>query len=157
MLNRTRIARAAALLTLAVVLGSGMPAAKADTRANTGLVGIAPGQSARLNAVHTGDETSRDVRVHLAILDAAGAVLAETEAVLRPGQSASVELAAPPTGGTAMLSQGRVRVSSGSYATGRPDSSESEVMGTFEIVNPQTGETALLLPAINAAREAGRR
>jgi len=158
MIDRNRISRAAALVALAAVLGaSGVQTASADTRANTGLVGVAPGQSARLNAVHTGDETSREVRVHLAILDADGNVLAEKEAVLRPGQSTSLELAAPPTGGAAMLSQGRVRLSTSSGTNARPDPSENEVMGTFEITNPETGETALLLPAVQAAREAARR
>lgn len=151
----TRISRIASVVTLATALSaSAVSPVFAEGRASTGLVGVSRSQSARLNASHTGEATSRDLRVHLAIIRADGSVAVENDAVLRPGQSVSLELPSDAATAGASSYRGQIRVAAGDV---NAEEDEDSVVGTFEITNGETGETALLLPAVQKVREVARR
>jgi len=141
-----RLAAGALLFVLGPSLAArGGPADPAAGRVatvtvSTGLVGLAPGQTARLTLIDTSEGTRRVSRVRLRLLDEAGTVLAEAEAALRPGESAFVELprSAP---GERLSIRGVVRLV---RPAGERRPSRDHV-ATLELVDTDSGRTGALV------------
>jgi hypothetical protein len=119
-----------------------------------GMVGIADGQSARINAVSVGNPDligNPDLfrghglppgpcRVEFVFLDDAGRPIASSTETLAPGQSASLDLPALRTTGRAQI-RATVLV--------QPGPCRSAVVTTMEVIDGATGRTTLLMnPAL---------
>ena len=101
-----------------------------------GIVGIASGQTARLNAVTVG--VRHDVPVELTFLDDQGNVVARTVERLQPGRATSLDMHfVPSPRGNRFPVRGLVR-------WGTPLGSEGYVIPTLEVIDDITGRTLVL-------------
>ena len=141
------IALAAIVITGAVWGATSASAIKeVDPRAQSGMVGITAGQTARLNVFHD-DPFSRDdpfFRVELSIVDGEGNILAQKVIDLNSGKAAFLDLRAsevPPRDTDRTQIRGVVRY------VGTPDTRTYMWTPTLEVFDNATGETSLLVPA----------
>ena len=119
---------------------------------SSGMVGVVPGQSLRINTVHAGYPTDPCVRVALVIYDARGEIVAETkEAVeLCPGKSAFLDHSPDFTDGKRLLLRGVVRyLEDDSYPT-------DPCAHTLEVFYNDTGRVAVVLASFVKVSARGR-
>jgi len=114
-----------------------------------GMVGLADGQTARLNLVNLGIPTATGIppgpcRAHLKFFDGDGNVLASQPVELKPGQAAFLDFAAgfaPPVNGAGPLRaeiRGAIVPIDGDYAP--------PCKATVEIFDNATGRSSIFVP-----------
>jgi len=112
----------------------------------SGMVGLVPGQTARLNATNAGDgvHPPDPCKVTLMILGGEGEVLAgPTSQLLEPGASVSLDLALLAPGPAPLK---RTQVRGFVKIEGKDDSISNPIAATLQILDNATGSTAVLYP-----------
>ena len=153
MMKRTMLSALVAALVLFVVPGRDAGAAdESRSRHLYGMVGLAAGQTVRLNVVNTWPPgPSRDelppgpIRVRLSLLDGDGRLLGTARAELTAGQSTSLDLDFARLGVDAQ----RVPVRAMVDVIWPPGPSADPGVSTLEIVDNDTARTSLFVhPAL---------
>lgn len=120
-----------------------------------GMVGIAQGQTARLNVVNIGNPDELPCEVALQFLDGEGNTLAEQGIIIIGGKAASLDLDAAELGGPDTRA-GRVQIRALMKVLGGPDTKNTDgatcgdyLLSTLEIFDSRTGQTTVILnPAV---------
>jgi hypothetical protein len=138
----TTVLTAVLLVATGFAVGDAAPLRRVTT-ATTGLVGLAPGQVARLNVIDVGGTRGARSNVQLLILDAAGAVLGEQRAQLGPGDSTALEVdhASLGTGLGRVQIQAKVKI----FRSLRAGSARRDLIATLELYDTDGGRTISLV------------
>lgn len=170
---RARRQAAAVIAALLFLVGT-TAGAQALTKAGTGtpILGLTPGQTMRVTVFNPGGPGrggESATTAHVKVFDGRGGLLHQTpEADVPPGgfHSFDIDRAGIPAAGEPRTGRLQVRVEivisapAEGGANGNTYTGGTVIIeGALELINNDTGETAvaLLLPAIQAAREAARR
>jgi hypothetical protein len=154
-------------LTAALVLGDGLAGASVPGDPDMpafGLIGLAAGQTARINVSHPGSRLlpPDPCRVRLSFVDGAGTTLAAIESLVAPNQSVHLDvdaavLARTSAGGLAVrpivAAIGNPDLFPGTGAIGNPDLRPGICVATLEVFDSATGITSVLSsPSVVRAR-----
>ena len=136
----------AILLTATIFTAAASAQTAASMSRSTGMFGITTSQTARLNVVRD-DPFFRDdpfLRVELSIVDGEGNILAQKVLDLGAGKATQLDLR-----GRDVIGRGRVQLRAIVRFVGTPDTRLAEnAIPTLEVIDNQTGETRILLPAV---------
>lgn len=117
----------------------------------TGTVGVARGQSVRVNVAHVGNPNCSSMEPCIKVFDVAGNLLAESDLTLVPGQSASLDLSAAQLGGPDTKNRFPIRAEIElSIDDGRQARfCQNNLVPTLEVFDDETGEATLFVsPAL---------
>ena len=137
----------AGVVAAAVMLVQSTPtraAGKGMVSATTGIVGLASGETARLNVLNASDLVSvhpEPKRVDLKFVDSTGTVLGESTQTVAPGQAVFFDLPAMTTG-PMDVTGGRMEI------RGVVTPGSSPCVSTLEIFDSRTGRTSAVIPGI---------
>jgi hypothetical protein len=101
-----------------------------------GLFGVARGQIARVNAAHIGEPGSKPIQVEMALVDAAGAVVARDSKTIAPGEAALFDFAFEAVGGD------EDRIELRAVISGEP---ERNLRSSVEVFDADTGKTTVFI------------
>jgi hypothetical protein len=135
------------------------PIAFPSTEFSTGMVGLAPGQTARLNLVNVGVASASPLPcvLLLAFLDSNSKLLKQTLVSLKPGQAAFLDLPSDDAGGTVaengpkIESAQRVPIRGIGYnpllapGSAIPQPLSCNLVPTLELFDTDTGRTVAIL------------
>jgi hypothetical protein len=130
------------LLALAASWGASRAAAASMVERPSPLIGLARGQTARLNVVNYEGPDSAPVQVELAFFDDQGNPLARSEETLAPGRAAALELPYERLGRADLRLEVRalMRVSGDPNVVGDP-----HIIPSLEVFDDDTGKTQVLI------------
>ena len=140
-----------AALVMALVPARAQPSSEPGV--GFAMVGIAAGQSARVNALNMGSRSSTQnssCSVTLQFLDTQGQVLKQTVVTLRPGKSASLDLSHDQLPGDDLRAEIRTVLLFG-YSGGAPPGPEilqqfdCNIVPSLEVYDNDTGRTSFVL------------
>jgi hypothetical protein len=147
--------RVSTRITIAVVALFGLGRGAYATAFHSGMVGIVHGQTARLNVVDVADGRGDGAcRVHLALYDATGAMVADAEAEVGPGQAAFLDLPLSPMPMRTrlgvpmvppMLPHERMQLRGVVMKMDMDACADAHLLGTLEVFD-RTGKTMVLHP-----------
>lgn len=135
------------ILAVLLAFGIASPVWAANRTSNFGMVGIAAGQTVRINVVNTiGDPDILPTPVVLTFFDNEGRIIIEEASIsLRPGQSAFLDFNA----NTRELLQGeRFQLRTRVRKTDNPETRINEASGirsTMEIFDSETGKSSIFI------------
>jgi hypothetical protein len=151
--NAIKLIALAMLLTATVFAGGAAAQTTEDISKSTGMFGITRNQTARLNVVNLGKTGvgTPDTTVLLSFIDGDGNVLSQKLCVLGAGKSARLDIKwrdVPTQGNRAQL-RAVVRF------VGTPDTRTYMWTPTLEVFDNESGETRLLIPALQKVQITG--
>ena len=101
-----------------------------------GMFGVARGQIARINVAHIGDPNTRPIQVEMALVDAAGAVVARDSQTIQPGQAVFFDVPFEAVGGAENRIELRAVISGGPAP---------HLKSTIEVYDADTGQTTVFI------------
>jgi len=148
-----KLAGLAILVTATIFAGAASAQTATTMSRSTGMFGITTSQTARLNVVRD-DPFFRDdpfLRIELLMVDGDGNVLAQKVIDLGAGKATQLDLR-----GRDVIGRGRAQMRAIVRFVGTPDTRLVEnAIPTLEIIDNQTGETRMLLPAVQKVQVLG--
>jgi len=152
------VRRICASLTALVILCAPLGAqAGPSPHMVTGMVGLAPGQTVRLNVVNIGGGTmpGDPCRVEMRLVDGDGIEVAMDGGSVRPGQAIFLDFVHEATRSGRLQLRGVVQFVGDVNGRGCPSDPSNNYLGTVEVFSPD-GSTHVILPAVQRFVPAGQ-
>jgi len=134
----TKLLPALALVAIFALCGAAYAQASPEPHLRTGMLGVARGQVARINAVNIGNPDTRPIEIELMFLDETGVVVGRDMKTVAPGEAAFFDVMFDET-----RRENRVELRAVVTALGGPDT--RILRTTVEVFDADTGKNTVFV------------